>query len=472
MIQRLILGVCAVAMFALAGCQTHEKRMEDVWNAYRGHQFETADGLLNAQLADEFDLSEEEARSLGKSPVHPRFKPEGPDQALLLLEKAMVLLCKGDTKNAEKLLILARSAYDEAFGTGTFSSFGESVGAALSDDTSMDYEPAPYEHVMLRCALVILELLNGGKDAQAFAHQIDDTQRRILEYEFQDDGKNYSPYDNYKYVGFGAYMRGVILESKLKQSSAIKAYEKFAEYEPGFPYADATVERAKNDGYAPEGYGVVHVMYLGGKGPTLTSVNSETTQAALAIASIIGGLMTGYWSPAAQNAITEVPVPQVVINTPKVRPLEVTAEGRSYRTHTVLDVNKMAIQHLESQMDAIIARAIIRRVVKAAIAATAEAAAKESGDGWSQLVIWGGAAVWTALENADTRIWGLLPAQIQTVRIPLPEGVHELQLGDGSRVKVNVSKGYDSYVVVTQPNSSLKAAVSVDEASQVTPSRP
>ncbi|MDC1141768.1 hypothetical protein OAU50_01630 [Planctomycetota bacterium] len=441
--------------------------MADVWNAYRGHQFETADGLINAQLADEFDLSEQEARSLGKNPVHGKFKPDTPEEALLLLEKSMILLAKGDTKNAEKLLLRARDAYDKAFLSANFSDFADSVGAAMSDDTSLEYDPAPYEHVMLRCALVMLDLMNGGKNAQAYAHQIDDTQRRILGYEFVESGEAYTPYENYKNVGFGAYMRGVILENKLKQSSAVKAYEKFAEYEPDMAFAKKSVERAKSGEYAPEGCGVVHIMYLGGKGPTLESSDSPVTQAALALAAVIGGLMTDYWSPAAQNAISEVPVPKVVINTRSVSPLEVTAGGRSYRTQTVLDVNKMAVQHLDSQMSGIIARAIIRRVVKAAIAATAEAAAKEANDGgWAQLGVAIGGAIWTAVEVADTRSWGLLPAQVQTVRIPLPAGVHDLKLGDGSTVAVEVTKGYDSFVTVTRPNQKLKAAVSVDEHSK------
>ncbi len=139
----------------------------------------------------------------------------------------------------------------------------------------------------------------------------------------------------------------------------------------------------------------------------------------------------------------------------------------------------------------IIARAVIRRSIKTVLveelqqkidAREAEIEAKQSQDAsfsgklqgmfkssadpellkWKALL-----AVWTAVEKADTRSWSTLPAQIQAARIPLTEGEHTIQVGDGTTKRVRVQAGRASYLAVVQPNLARPATLLVDQGSEV-----
>jgi hypothetical protein len=106
--------------------------------------------------------------------------------------------------------------------------------------------------------------------------------------------------------------------------------------------------------------------------------------------------------------------------------LNVSISGqRVGTTETIADINRLAIARQKELMPEIIARAVVRRIVKKTIVVGQKANAKVDND----LVSLGYNAVgvlWEATERADLRGWSLLPGQIQILRVDLPVGTHRL----------------------------------------------
>ena len=129
-------------------------------------------------------------------------------------------------------------------------------------------------------------------------------------------------------------------------------------------------------------------------------------------------------------------------------------------TETLADVNEMAIKQFEATRDQIIARAIIRRVVKKGAIYAAKEAAQVNG--WVSLAMDAAGVAWEAIEVADVRCWGLLPAKIQVYSCELPAGERDLVFrpvdsfgrlcGEATQVKTRIDANRNAYVLVVYPD--------------------
>ena len=132
-------------------------------------------------------------------------------------------------------------------------------------------------------------------------------------------------------------------------------------------------------------------------------------------------------------------------------------------TASVTDIGRLAVAQFEAERQEIIARAVVRRVLKkAAIYATKDALAVNQG--LANLALDAGGVVWEATEKADTRCWGLLPESIQVLRLELPAGTHRLTLrpardgqpvGAAQATEVEVIDGLNTYVMASFPTPNL-----------------
>jgi hypothetical protein len=115
------------------------------------------------------------------------------------------------------------------------------------------------------------------------------------------------------------------------------------------------------------------------------------------------------------------------------------------------DVSGAVISDFQRERAAILARTIVRGAAKLAITQSAERRAtdRDEAAGWLVGVLGNvGSAI---LEQADTRSWHLLPAGIGLLRVPLPEGRHNLavEIGGGRRIdlgEVDVAAGRTTFV--------------------------
>jgi hypothetical protein len=96
-------------------------------------------------------------------------------------------------------------------------------------------------------------------------------------------------------------------------------------------------------------------------------------------------------------------------------------------TETIADLNRLAVARHQEQLPQIIARAVVRRVIKKSLVVATKSQLNVQSEMVSTAYNIAG-VVWEAAEQADLRCWSLLPGQIQLLRIDLPVGTHELVL--------------------------------------------
>jgi hypothetical protein len=123
-------------------------------------------------------------------------------------------------------------------------------------------------------------------------------------------------------------------------------------------------------------------------------------------------------------------------------------------------LSELATRTYEAKRPEVMARAISRRVVKKG----AVYLAKDQLQASAPLASLGMDAVgvaWEATESADTRCWGLLPREIQVLRLELPAGTHALSLhpaaggrpiGRGALETVEIVDGRNTFVMSYWPD--------------------
>jgi hypothetical protein len=453
----------ALLLLALAvvGCRTYSDKVAEFRGSYVRGDFEGADTAINHLIAKESGTPVEEVARTDALDV----KAGKGDTYLMLLDKAMTELALGRPEVATELMRRSRDELD-AHESKTAKEFFASV---LTDDTARSYAGADYELILVRVMLCLSDLLVHSSqtegDAYAYALQVGQKQEQILESPLGED-LGYKPRQEYRRVGIGAYLQGMILEATGARDGAARAYQRCLDYQPGTRVAEEAVKRTTEGHYAAPGEGVLQVFYLAGPGPCYATGRSPPTDLALRIAQIAAALVTDSYVPLMQ---TDVPVPVLAVHVPGVAPLEVAAFGRATATEPLLDVNQVAGQQLAKMMPLILARAVLRRAVKATITTAGSEAVKHKNKGSTGDAAELGFALanllWTASERADTRSWSSLPAQIQVARLPLPAGVHAVRFGRGMEADVRIAAGRDAYAIVIRPDPGGPGALLLDRLS-------
>ena len=125
----------------------------------------------------------------------------------------------------------------------------------------------------------------------------------------------------------------------------------------------------------------------------------------------------------------------------------------------------MAVQQYDAIFPRVLARAVVRRVVKKGD--RVGGARKRPGKAPTRWAVWsldGVGIAWEATEAADTRCWGLLPDKIQVLRIELPAGTHQLALepmthygtaGPAEAQEITIGNGRNTYLLANFPDTHL-----------------
>lgn len=447
---------------AVVGCRSYSDKLSEFRGHYLAADFAGADRAVDRLIAK---ASGSNADAVARSNALDVKAGKG-DTYLLLLDKAMTQLALGRPEVAVELMRRARDQLD----AHEAKSAKEFFASVLTDDTARSYGGADYERILVRVMLCLCDLLvhssQTAGDAYAYALQVGQKQEAIVGSPLGED-VGYRPREEYRRVGIGAYLQGVILEATGARDGAARAYERCAGYEPGFRLGEEAVERTTAGRYAESGEGVLHVFHFAGPGPFYANGKSPPTELALRIAQIAAALVSDSYVPLMQ---TDVPVPVLAVAVTNLPGLEVSAHGRAAVTETLLDVNLVAGEQLDKMMPMIIARAVVRRAVKtAAMTAGSKAVKRKNRNSTGDAAELGFALAnlaWTAAERADTRSWSSLPAQIQVARLPLPAGVHAVHFGGGMEAEVRIAAGRDAYAVVIRPDPGRPGVVLVDRLSR------
>jgi len=426
---------------AVSGCATHADRLTTIRDAYYGGQVATARQIVETGLAE-----------------------RDADADVLKLERAMIELAEGQPEQAERTLREVRNRLDYL----EQDSPGETVLAAFTDDNSRAYSGEDYEKVLVRCFLALSSLMHDRIDADAYAFQVAEKQQQIIQAGAESEGKN--PKLAYQQVALGAYIQAALREAThTDYREAEKAIQLVASWEPNFEFAQEDLNRVRNGRHSEKGNGVLYVFGLVGEGPCKVEREEIPTSQALLIADRILSATAEHSLP---PTIAPIQVPVVVRSPNRITNLGVEVDGQpAGQTATITDIGRMAMEQSEAVFPQVMARAVVRRVVKKA----SIYAAKDLVDvdnPLAELAFDAAGSVWEASESADTRCWGLLPDQIQVLRIELPAGQHTIHLkpladrrplGAGAEQDVLIADGRNAYLLANFPDSGLVGKVLVSE---------
>ncbi len=356
------------------------------------------------------------------------------DRVLYWLDKGALLHMSRDYRDSDALLDQAELRIDELY----TKSLTQAAGTVLVNDATQDYAGEPHE----RALLYVLRALN-----YAFAGKADEAvveARKVTAF-LQLSGERVGM-KAYRDDAFAHYLSAMLFEdagrlddARISRDAAERAYA---------GYAAAFRTPAPQFGLPTRGArdGELVVVQYAGKVPIR---GSKTTSVPVGRKLTVREMMQT--NADEQQASIPVAIPTIVMQPWRGRSATVTVDGRSSPTVRVEPISEITIKALEDEMPAIKARAAARAAAKGAGYGALQGAAPR---------VLSGAALSAmgASEQADTRSWFTLPAEIRMARVVVPAGVHDVVVttadAQGATVEtrtlhgVRISAGYRTWVHV------------------------
>jgi hypothetical protein len=371
------------------------------------------------------------------------------------MDLAIVDLLQGNAASAEQRLRTVRDNLDHL----EQKSLTEAAASYIIDDQRRAYSGEDYEKLLVRVFLTLSSLMSDGVDAQSYSLQTIEKQldlRRVAEESW---GKAIP--ENYCVPAIAPYLQGVIREASLHDyDDALRAYNQAASLLPGSEFLENDIERVTRGVHSPPGYGVVYVIALVGRGPYKVEVAERATQDALLIADRILSAVGEYSVP---PTLAPVKIPQIVSSPKPFELLGVEVDGQPVSTTLpITDLHLLATETYAAKLPEVMARTVARRVIKKGAVYAAKDQLEVSSS-LASIAMDAAGVLWEATESADTRCWGLLPREIQILRLELPAGTHALHLepvtggrpvGLGAVCNVPIVDGSNTYVLSYWPDTS------------------
>ncbi len=415
---------------ALSGCSTYVDHLQFERSEYFTGQFDAADKRVTSAM---------------------RFPGKNAD--MYKLEKAMIQLQTGHPAEAEQSLRQVRDSLDHLEQV----SLSENAFSYLTDDTYRSYAGEDYEKVLLRAFLAISNLMHDGSDAAAYSLQVTEKQEQIIQAGADKDGENVKL--AYKRVAFGSYLTAAMAEATHQNfDDATRNMVRVCSWEPSFTPGKFDLQRATTGHHSAPGDGVLYVFTLVGEGPY--KIESEEIPSTVALL-VADRIITAIGKHSLPPTIAPIKVPKVVVPVNTVSTVMVSADQRPQGyTATITDVGQLATQQYDAIFPQVMARAVVRRVVKKGVIYGAKEVGGVENHSLVNLAADVGGVIWEASESADTRCWGLLPNQIQVMRIELPAGTHDIglrssngtiALGSEEHTSVEIHNGVNTYLLANFP---------------------
>lgn len=439
--MRFVRAIACIFLFCkLAGCSTHAKRISQPRNLfYEGQMQACRDGL----------------EKLAKS--HKQ------DRDVVNLDLAIVDLLTGQPKQAETRLKEVRDRFDYL----EQDSLAEKTISMWTDDQVRSYAGEDYEKILIRVFLTLANLMNDGTDAESYTLQIQDKHEQLADRFFKncsEEQKSQGP-QRYSPLPIGFYLRGLLREATHRDyDDAVRNYQQAIDLLPECVPLKWDLSRVQSGSHSQPGNGVVYVFAMVGRGPYKIEVAEKPTSDALLIADRIVSALGPYKLP---PTIAPIKIPDIAVPVSDVDSVGVQVDGHAVGpTTSVANVEQLAVETYRANRNTVIARAVARRVIKkTTIVAAKDSIAK---DGITSLGMDIAGIAWEATEAADTRCWGLLPRNIQVLRVEMPAGEHNLQLvplrsgqpvGPSKVATVHVVNGQNSYAICWFPDSRSQSSV-------------
>ena len=427
----MLAAACCLSVLAV-GCATHAHQLKGIRDDYYSGNIEKSAETINHLIADDSKAAD-----------------------ALKLDRAIVELSTGKPQAAEKTLREVRDRLDYLEQKDA----REQVLSMVRDDQSLAWAGADYEKVLIRTYLSITNLFNGGGDANAYALQVDAKQNEIIS-RIQRSREGESTQLDFKRVALGPYVHAAILEEQHSNfDDNDRSRLKVVSWETSFRDGEFDLERARHGSHSEPGNGVLYVFCMVGRGPYQVEAAEVPTQVAMLIADrILSQVLKQELTP----TVAPVKVPVVLPGRSLISEIHVLKDGQNLgATATITDVSQYAVQQAEANFPEVLARAVVRRTVKKGSMYAIKEGVGADANPAADLALTLTGIAWEATESADTRCWGLLPDQIQVLRLELPAGEHAIQLrpwqsgravGNGETVHVTIEDGRNTYLMGTIPD--------------------
>ena len=340
----------------------------------------------------------------------------GRDQTLYLLNKAMVLRMEGDYAGSVQAFeqVKPLMLYLEA------TSFTETAGALTLSEGLRSYEAPLYERLLVHVYQGLNFLQLGQPDsARVEAAQVDDLLKRLYpNNDAAPDGGDAFPryFTGLVYEDMGEYS-----DAMIAYRQAYQAYKTQGDSDDAIPqdlklslcrFADFLGLKAELDGYK-KAFGLSN----------WPPVDKQDAQGQLlfVFGAGLGPLkypQTAYLQNPIDGHFYSVTLPVLRRRPPEAVAAEVTVGGDSMRTERVASIAADASQQMAADRPKLLAAEFSRNVVRNAAANQADKKAQGLGTVLSLVA--------SAADQADVRIWGTLPDNIQVARIRLAPGTYDL----------------------------------------------
>ncbi len=431
------LNFIAVFSLMVAGCSTHAKRLMEPRSLFHQNQMEQCRTRLE------------------------KLTEHRQDRDVAALDLAMVDLVSGRPKEAEQRLQEVRDRFDYL----EQDSLAEKTLSTWTDDQVRSYAGEDYEKILIRAFLALSNLMHDGGDAESYSLQLNEKQTLLNEQAIKRLGPE--AFQTYAQVPMGHYLHGMLREASHRDyDDALKSYAQVCALCPTTQPFHWDMQRAQSGVHSSPGTGVLYVFALVGRGPMKVEAAEEPTSDALLIADRIVSAVGPYSVP---PTLAPIKVPQIVLPSIDIDRVAVAIDRYPVGpTESVANIERLALDTSQANHKAILARAVARRVLKKA---SIVAAKKTMGaENLSSLAMDAAGVVWEATESADTRCWGLLPRDIQVIRIELPVGSHQVSLtpilhsrpiGPPNNATVSIVDGRNNYMLCCYPDSRAVGKVMV-----------
>ncbi|MFO1063746.1 MAG: hypothetical protein U0892_07760 [Pirellulales bacterium] len=411
-------------LVAVAGCSTHAQRLQQPRQLFYDNQLDVAHAQLE-KLADK----------------HKR------DSTVIQLDLAMTDLVRGDPASAEKRLREVRDKWDHLEQTSAV----ESATSMLTDDQRRAYAGEDYEKLLIRVFLAISSLMQDGTDAESYALQLLEKHEQLQNKARDKWGEKVDT--SYQPPAVGFYVRGLLREATLNNyDDALRAYRLTEQLVPDPSFVRNDIERVTTGVHSTRGNGVLYVFAMVGRGPYKVEVDEQATSDALLIADRIVSIMGPYSVP---PTLAPIKIPRVASPPKQFDVVAVSVDDQHAGfTLPLTDLAMLAEQTYEAKLPEIMARAVARRVVKKGAVYVAKDQLQASAP-LASLAMDAAGVAWEATESADTRCWGLLPREIQVLRVELPAGRHRLNMHPALNGRVMRNTAVQDVEIVDGRNSFL-----------------
>jgi hypothetical protein len=414
MFRRALLLALA-ALFALEGCASHAERLRDVRTALDVSQPKAALAAINDEL--DVDDAKETPKDLGG------------DQALLLLDRAMILQALGqfslssrDFEIADKridVLDMSRNAVDD-------------LGRYLFSDDTGPYKAPAYEKLMINTMNTVNYLVRGDLNgARIEARRLAVMQKFIQDREDPAEAL----------IGAGSYLAGFTFEKSGKPDEALRYYDEALAYGAYASLTDPVRRLAAQSSYRSE-----RITKLLGTEPK--PPESEDRSAELLVIVSYGrvppkyakrvpiGLALTYCagslSPydyqranmiAAQGLVTWINYPELGRAHGQYDAPGYALDGSWQSLEGILAVDQETRRAWNKTKGAVVASAITRMLSRVVVG---EGLRRTNKGAVGILLDLGAQAALTVADTPDTRSWEMLPARIAVGRLRVAPGKHTI----------------------------------------------